>query len=177
MRYLIKLITLSLVVVNTNACSVYKISPSISFRNYSEDYIYHLKGHWNGYRLVQLDDNQYPLPPGSSGMESFTLRKKSDLFGPVHIEWQNAKKEKIVKEFIFTKEQMPNFSYEKNGHISFYLTQNDLIMFVRQHGSERGEEELKVLKKIGQFERNHLKKKCEDGYESPYCLEFKKVKK
>jgi len=49
---------------------------------------------------------------------------------------------------------MPNFSYKRNGHVSFYLTQDDLIMFVRQHGAESNEEEKKILKAVGQIDRD-----------------------
>ena len=151
MKHLIKLSAFLLFIVNNVACHPYKTSPGITYRNYSEDYLHNIEVNWNGYRLRGGKTN---MNPGDSSGENFLLRKKSDLFGPVHIEWENAQKKKIVKDFLFTKEQMPNFSYERNGHVSFYLTQDDLIMFAKPEGVLSVSEEKKILKEVGQISRD-----------------------
>lgn len=110
-------------IVFINSCSLPLSSPALDMTNKSDDYIYNIKGTWNGSGPRTVYTKRYP---GQSGSESFILERKSDLFGPVRFEWENAKGEKIVKEFEFTKEMLPSFGRKDRGIIYFFFTQNDL---------------------------------------------------
>ena len=47
------------------------------------------------------------------------------MFGPVHIQFQNAKGEIIKKDFIFKNENLP-----KDYSIEMFFSQNDVEVFV-----------------------------------------------
>ena len=113
------------IILALSSCKSYYLSPAIRFQNSSPDgsEIRNIQVIWNGYRL--LDD---PGPENTCfGMnqQSFTLRAKSDLFGPVHAEWENAKGKKISKDFIFKKEDLTSRPYHLSTIILF-LTQSDV---------------------------------------------------
>lgn len=120
-----------LVVAILTSCSPV-MSPAFVYSNASSDgsEIRNIHVVWNQYHLL---DRSGPINVcGKGGIEqNFTLQKQSDLFGPVHAEWENAKGEKISKDFIFKKEDMPTFKRSIFGKhvyhvIILFFTQSDL---------------------------------------------------
>lgn len=137
--------------VNTG-CSKSIFSPHVVFTNASKDVLYNITGNWNGY----LFSGHLKRYPGDSAGDTFLLRKKADLYGPIRLEWLNAKKEKIVKEIEFTREHLPNFNPRKRPFVNFYLTQDDLKMFVSPHGILfANEEEKNLYKQAVQFQKEY----------------------
>jgi hypothetical protein len=133
-KYLSVKILLILVFMSfISSCSARVSSPAVNIFNQSDDYIYNIKGRWNGYVFARWQERT----PGINSSENFILEKESDLFGPVHLEWENAQGKKLTKEFEFKKEQMPNFHKGKygRGNIYFFFTQEDVKMIVRTDGA------------------------------------------
>lgn len=112
-------------IVGLISCKTFYDSPMVSFNNFSSDgsIIKNIKVIWNGYHLLE---GTYPMVVcGGGGGQNFALRNKSDLFGPVHVEWKNAKGEKITKDFIFKKSDLTSYPYYLS-HIYLFFTQNDV---------------------------------------------------
>ena len=145
---------LILVVAQIASCSGPVSSPRIWIFNSSDNYIRNIGGNWNAERLMGDMD----LTPGGHYSQNFYLKRtittellgktKSQLFGPINLEWENAEGKKIVKNFTITKEQLPYYynyqgsaSYHKFGrttfdNVYFFLTQDDAEMFVEPDGVE-----------------------------------------
>ncbi len=152
-----------LIFITLTSCSYPIYSPSINVENASKDKIKVTKFSWNGYRLNE--GYYYGYIPGQSAGQSFILQKRSHLYGPIRIEWLNAKKEKIVKEIEFTRDHLPDFDQKKLPFVNFYLTQDDLKMFVAPHGILfANEEERQISKQAAQFERDYK------ATHSDYCF-------
>jgi hypothetical protein len=161
------------IITNTISCSqgYNALSPSIVIENASNDIIYHVHLSWNdevAFEGKKPTEIEFKLTPGSRSNFSFALKKKSHLYGPVRFEWINAKKEKIVKEIQFTKENLPDFDQKKLPFVNFYLTQDDLKMFVVPHGILfANEEERNLAKQAAQFQREYEAahpEQCFKGY-------------
>lgn len=108
-----------------SSCASAYLSPDVKYRNSTSDgsEIKNIKVIWNGHPLLERS-GPYNLCR-SGGGQSFALRKKSDLFGPVHTEWENAKGEIITKDFIFKKEDLTSNPYYLSSIILFF-TQSDV---------------------------------------------------
>jgi len=120
-----------LIALAISSCSPV-MSPAFVYMNASESGgdIKNVSVVWSGYRLLDI-----PGPInicGKGGIEqNLFLKKESDLFGPVHAEWENAKGDKISKDFIFKKEDMPTFKRSAFGQyvyhkIILFFTQTDV---------------------------------------------------
>ena len=105
-------------------------SPGVNFENYSDKYIDKVQFNWNGYSPWASGK----IYPGRSFGQTFYIRKKSDIFGPVHLEWENAVGRKLTKDFVLEKSQL-DFD-KKQGYIGkniyFYFTQEDVDMYISQ---------------------------------------------
>jgi hypothetical protein len=146
-----KILVIIMLFSNTG-CSRHIFSPHVVFTNASKDVLYNITGNWNGYLL----SGHLKRYPGDSAGDTFLLQKKSDLYGPIRLEWLNAKKEKIVKEIEFTREYIPNLDPRKLPFVNFYLTQDDLKMFVAPHGILfANEEEKNISKQAVQFQKDY----------------------
>ncbi len=112
-------------ILELSSCKTYYLSPDVQYRNSSPDgsKIQNIQVIWNGYHLLERS-GPYDLCR-SGGGQSFTLRKKSDLFGQVHAEWENAKGKKISKDFIFKKEDLTSNPYHLS-YIILFFTQSDV---------------------------------------------------
>lgn len=155
MKKLLRVLFYMFLINSITFCSSITRSPHISFENASDNYIYKPTGTWNGYRLA---GGQLEMFPALSGSEIFTFQHHSDLFGAIHIEWQNARKEKIVKEFMFKKDLLPGFSQKyQNDWIFFYLgqTESDFKMFVSPRGM-KSKEHLEYIKSLAQIDRDFI---------------------
>lgn len=108
-----------------SSCANSYLSPDIQYRNSSKDgsEIKNIKVIWNGYRLLKESGPFNACKYG--GGQSFAIKKRSDLFGSVHAEWENAKGEKISKDFIFKKEDLTSNPYHLSTIILFF-TQSDI---------------------------------------------------
>ena len=121
-----------LLILALSSCSTAISSPSIQYRNSSPDgsEVRNIKVVWNGYRLLESSGPYYLCWWG--GGQSFALRKRSDLFGPVHAEWENAIGKKVSKDFVFNESDFPSFakgkSYRPNQYpqIILFFTQTDV---------------------------------------------------
>lgn len=142
-----------IIAMTLTSCSYPIYSPSVNVENASNDIIKVTKFSWNGYRLNE--GYYYGYIPGQSSGQSFILQKKSHLYGPIRLEWLNAKKEKIVKEIEFTREHLPNFNRKTLASVYFYLTQDDLKMFIRNGTLDRSEEEDKIAKQAAKFQKEY----------------------
>lgn len=112
-----------------SSCASAYLSPDVKYSNSSLDgsEIKNIQVIWNGYHLLDLP-GPINLCGKGGGEQSFALQKKSDLYGPVHAEWQNAKGEKISKDFIFKKEDLTSDPYHLSTIILFF-TQTDVEYF------------------------------------------------
>ncbi len=112
-----------------SSCANTYLSPDIRYSNSSPNgnEIRNVQVIWNGYNLLDLP-GPISICGKGGGQQSFALRKKSDLFGPVHAEWQNAKGEKISKDFIFKKEDLISNPYHLSTIVLFF-TQTDVEYF------------------------------------------------
>jgi hypothetical protein len=125
-------LNLSLLLMVITSCAK-PISPGLTYRNMSRNaaLVKNIKVIWSDYK-----------PLGSSRIEfcgvhsqSYNLDRDSDFFGPVHIEWENAKGQKLSKDFTFTKEQLPSMKdrfklgIENSSYIRLYFTQDDVYLY------------------------------------------------
>lgn len=121
-----------MVVMTLNSCSAAVLSPSVRLENSSPDgnEIRNIQVIWNGYHLLK-ESGPYNVCNWGGG-QSFGLRKRSDLFGPVHAEWENAAGKKVSKDFTFKEDDFPSFakgkSYRSNQYpqIILFFTQSDV---------------------------------------------------
>ena len=100
-----KIITIIAALVYLSSCAKTVYAPAINFENNSHSYspIKNVKVIWNGLRLIEESD----LDVCRSSKHSIYLDEISSFFGPVHVEWENAKGEKFIKDFIFKKDDLP----------------------------------------------------------------------
>ena len=124
-------IYIMLLVVFLSSCSSV-MSPAFVYKNSSKNGndIKNINVTWNGYHLLDTPSTINLCGKGG-GEQNFFLKKESDLYGLVHTEWENAKGEKISKEFIFKKEDMPTFKRSIFGKhvyhkIILFFTQTDV---------------------------------------------------
>ena len=166
MKNILRILVFLALINLINSCSSRVSSPWISVTNQSNNYIRNIKGSWNGYGF----GGWLERAPGNSASENFILEKKSDIYGLVHIEWENAEGGKIVKEFTFTKEMFPDFRIDHRckthglvfGHIYFFLTQEDIKMLIDPTG--KGSEEIKKERQIAVKFTNDFIKNCPKQY-------------
>ena len=151
MKNLLKKFLFIALFVNVVACGRYMSSPGIWFFNMSDDYIYTVRGNWSGYYVLGNTE----LPPGDSPSQNLILKNQSDIFGPVHLQFKNAKGELIQKDFTFTKDQLPDTKYHNFDHIYIFLTQDGFEIFTRGRGEEKSEEILEKRRKVTQLGREH----------------------
>jgi hypothetical protein len=106
-----------------------KLTPSIDYGNFSYGgrAIKNVKARFNKF---------YPFGASELGFcatnsQSHRIDSYSDLFGPVHIEWENAKGEKLTKDLMFTKEQLPSIKSRKPflSSVYLYFTQSDVHLY------------------------------------------------
>lgn len=126
-----KIITIIAALVYLSSCAKTVYAPAINFENNSHSYspIKNVKVIWNGLRLIEESD----LDVCRSSKHSIYLDEISSFFGPVHVEWENAKGEKFIKDFIFKKDDLPNIGKSKmpneaNYHgryVRLYFDQNN----------------------------------------------------
>ena len=116
-----------------SSCSSAYLSPSVRVQNASPDgsEIRNIEVVWNGYRLLKTTGPKKVC----FGMDeqNFALRKRSDFFGPVHAEWENAEGEKISKDFVFSRSDFPTlkrfprlFGPHVYRYVILFFTQSDV---------------------------------------------------
>ena len=127
-KYLsVKILLILIFMSFISSCSARVASPGIWIVNQSDNYIRNIKFNWNGYAVTS--GFYADRTPSQGGSQNFILEKKSDLFGPVHLEWEDAEGKKIVKEFEFKKEQLPYFQNNQNPTKNFGRRTFDSIYF------------------------------------------------
>jgi hypothetical protein len=134
-------------------------SPAIYFDNVSNEYIRNITGDWNGYYL----HGDTLLHSGQSSSKVFSVESKSHIFGPVHLEWENAKGEKFRKDFVFKKEELPTyaktFGAPKNyyNYIRFYFDQDGVEYYTSDNPDiEKIEKE---MQRVSEKSRSEFRKK------------------
>ncbi len=103
-------IFLALIVFFISSCAPL-LAPGVSYENYSYGDIKNIKGSLNVLHLKELGN----LRRGSSAGEIFYIRDKNDIYGPIHIEWENESGRKFSKDFILDKSKL---TYDKKTHYS-----------------------------------------------------------
>lgn len=102
-----------------------KLSPAMTYKNFSEngETVKNVKVIWSGTHLRTGDMGRC-----SDRSEIFGVYKYSDFFGHVHAEWENAKGEKLTKDFVFKKEDLPSYKtrYKRGVYVILYFSQTDL---------------------------------------------------
>jgi hypothetical protein len=123
---------LLLLLVCLTSCGGYVSSPAIDFENSSAkgEIVRNIKVLWNGYKLLGSSE----VGRCATHEQNFALRRQSDFFGPVHIEWENAKGKKLIKDIIFTKKDFPTFKRSQFGphvyhYVVLYFTQEDVEIY------------------------------------------------
>lgn len=161
-------------ILGLNSCESYYSSPSVRLQNSSPDgsEIRNIQVNWNGYHLLKTSGPKNTC--FGRDEQSFTLKKKSDLFGPVHAEWENAKGEKISKDFIFKKDDLPSFTKGKNyGHYEYPL----IILFFTQESVEFYTSDNPNLKQIEREKRGNWVNKWFEKEGKHRCVNDPKYKK
>lgn len=117
-----KLSVLSLVILCLCVNGCYRnYTLAVEFGNSSSngELVRNMKVVWNGYNLVE--EVGFLSVCGSPSQVHYI----KNLFGPVSVEWKNAKGQKLSKDFIFRKEDFPN--YKKDGsYVILYFNQSDV---------------------------------------------------
>lgn len=126
---IVKLLLSMSLVAFFNSCSPV-MSPAIEIKNSSHngELIKNIKVNWNGYNLLSV---HRPTTKCGGFEQNFALQKQSHIYGPVHVEWENAQGKKLTKKFTFKKEDFPTF---RRGpfipyayhYIVLYFDQNDM---------------------------------------------------
>ncbi len=155
--------------INVASCKSYESSPSIWYFNMSDDYINNIEVNWNGYYFPKIDNY-----PGQSASFNFDFSHSSEFFGPVHLQWQNAKGELIKKDFIFTKDQLPNTKHHDFDNVYIFLRQDGMELFTQGQKEQRSQEIIERRKKVVKFGQE-FKKLCPNGPES--CPNLEKLHK
>ena len=153
MKKFLKILSLLVLSMSISCYTPYPKAPSISYENLSNNFIRELTIEWNERRIP----GAYEKDPGVGGSSSFQVRQKSDFYGPVHISWKNAKGKVIAKDFVFKEEYLSGWNFD-NARINLYITQDDLLMFVRENYKTKSEDE-KALGKpfMGKYSDYHAK--------------------
>ncbi len=119
------LLAFSLFYIWSCQASYVKSSPTIKLRNSTADgsLIKNIRIIWNEYELLgsRLQVGSDVGRCGLSG-ESFNLKHEPDFFGPVHVEWENAQGQKLTKDFVFKKEDLPSYKYRGQQDVYSYVT-------------------------------------------------------
>jgi len=157
-RTYLKIVLLFLSLNLSGCCCRYMSSPAIWMFNLSDNFIYDVRGDWNGYGIRATDE----LSPGGPPSFSFNVKYQSDIFGPVKLTWKNAKGEIIIKEFEFKKHQLPNTRHHNLDHIYLFFTQDDLEIFTEGRGQQEPQEVKERWQKAKEFSKE-FRKKCPQG--------------
>ena len=146
-----KLAILKILILLTVTSCMQELSPAVSFNNVSTQKIYNIRGTWNRYYL----SGENRLAPGGGASQNFAIDDKSDFYGPVHLEWENAAGKKFTKDFVFKKEELPTYllmewqqrrireKHEKEGgnilgdktyaRVEFYFDQDGVVYYTSDH--------------------------------------------
>ena len=106
------------------ACSsnVKRYSPTIYFSNASAKDITNIQSNWAGQKTLSLGK----LLPGDTRSQTFELKSKEDFFGEVWVSWSNEKGERITREFLFNKNNLPSIDDQTTySYVQFYLDQEE----------------------------------------------------
>lgn len=109
------------------------MSPSIEYENSSPkgEVVKNIDVVWNGHPLLRTSNVEVC---GSGGAQVYYLKKESDFFGSIHIEWENANGKKLTKDIVFKKEDFPAFKRSQFGshiyhYVVLYFTQEDVEIY------------------------------------------------
>ncbi len=170
-----KKIFLVLLLLQICSCKFVSATPNIIYVNVSPDgsIIKNIKPIWNGYHFW-ASSGPFTVCSGVGGGQSFIIKGfGSDFFGPVHIEWENAKGEKVTKDFVITKKDFPG--YKNNlSEIVLAFTQAD-VEYYTSDGSRIGD--IRVRKIINQKQRNWVNVWFEDKQKSKCLYDPKEQKR
>ncbi len=147
------------IILGLSSCKSYYLSPSVRFQNSSRDgsEIRNIQVIWNGYNLLKVSG-----PKDSCfGMDeqSFAVRREPDIFGPVHAEWENAKGDKISKDFIFKKDDLTSRPYHLST-IYLFFTQTDVEYYTSDNPNIKKIEREKSGNWISKWYEKEGKTKC-----------------
>lgn len=109
------------------------MAPAIDYENISHGggVIKNVKVKWG--KVYPLGKSEMKFCGGLS--QAHWIDTASDFFGPIHIEWENAKGKKLTKDLVLTKEQLPsmrnrfNQRSKKNPTVYLYFTQDDVHLY------------------------------------------------
>lgn len=160
MKKLYLTIYISFVAFATQSCTFVAVSPRVSFYNSSPDgkLIKNIKVNWNGYSISGIYGSINTCSGGSLSQD-FVLKKKSDIFGPVHAEWENAKGDKISKDFIFKKDDLKTNPYYLSS-IYLFFTQTDVEYYTSDNPNIRKIEREKRGNWVYKWYEKEGKTKC-----------------
>lgn len=138
MKKVLKILSALFLFMSTSCYASHPFAPGIWYENMSNNFIRELTITWNGRNIP----GAYKMNPGGTGSSSFQVRNKSDFYGPVHISWKNVKGKVITRDFIFKEEYLigAGWSFE-DATINLYITQDDVLMFVRERVKTMNEDE------------------------------------
>lgn len=116
LRVFVMLISLLLV-----GCSSVE-SPVIYLSNASAQPIKNIECSWNG-NILGLG----ALNPGDTRSQSFFISDDAKFFGPVSVQWFDAKGERVLKSFNFKKENLPSIIDKTTyNYVQLYFDQEDI---------------------------------------------------
>lgn len=106
-----------------------KMAPGIVYENVSRNggVVKNIEVKWNKYYLPKASNLNF-CGVDSSG---YNIDTYSSFFGPIHIEWENAKGQKLTKDFVFTEDQLPNMrkSRPSLSSVKLYFTQDNVYLY------------------------------------------------
>lgn len=132
MRKNLNILYFALSATLTSSCTFVSVSPMVTIKNSSTngEIVKNIKINWNGYNLLET------LGPinvcDGGGSQDFGIKRESDIFGLVNVEWQNSMGQKIVQRFTFDRNDFPGY---KNNSSSIYLffTQANVEYYTSDH--------------------------------------------
>lgn len=113
------------------SCSRLFFAPGITTENLGHQKIKNIDGKVGKIRFSRGLGN---LNVGQGGTEIYYIKDKNDIFGPVHIEWENESGKKFSKDFTIDKSQIPydrKFRYRWKD-IIFFFYDDDVEMHIVQ---------------------------------------------
>ncbi|MFT6332658.1 MAG: hypothetical protein ACJAW3_001002 [Lentimonas sp.] len=127
-----------------------KIAPSIRYENdsYNGGIVRNIKVEW--VKVKPLGASTLNFCGIQSGI--YNIKRNSDFFGPVHIEWENAEGKKLTKDLIFTKDKLPSIRRrsltKKHIFVELHFTQDDVHILTYDTPNLK-QERADLLKKAG----------------------------
>ena len=124
-----KIITISLLLLAISSCA--SSAPAIVYENISQkgQVIRNIKVKWNKYYIMGKTEAKF-----CGGLTQINnIANDNNFFGPIQVEWENAKGKKLTKNLVLKKEDLPSMKKRHepwaNVFVTLYFTQDDVYLY------------------------------------------------